>query len=457
MQRTLWYALAILCCSIANSLGAPDKPKQQPAAAHKEKLVVILLDGFRWDYVEQQKEKESLPGFRILHKEGVRAKWVNPIFPSLSYASWTTLSTGLYAENHNIIGNYFHDSYRKETFELFNRTLTSNQRWWQDAEPIWTTATRRGRKVGTFLWARSDIPVQGILPHQAQGFQLTKGAGILGTNLEKTIKMLQSEDYDLVMVYNEHIDNKGHQFGPTSPELMLAVQEVDAELHKFLKKLEETNLDETVNVMIVSDHGMTSGTPQSKAEYVEIDDYLNMDDVSYVIDRAAVAAVAPLPGKADKVYKQLKHMRGIDVYRRDDIPEEYHYKNGRYVQEILVCAKPGFIISGADSSKQIPRDPSTPRPMIWGGLHGYDDKHPDMRTIFMAKGPSFKKHFKGEPIHLVDIYQIYAHILGFEPQPHNGSWSRVRSYLTNSASFTKVLNLNPILLTALLILLRYLI
>jgi hypothetical protein len=45
MQRTLWYALAILCCSIANSLGAPDKPKQQPAAAHKEKLVVILLDG----------------------------------------------------------------------------------------------------------------------------------------------------------------------------------------------------------------------------------------------------------------------------------------------------------------------------------------------------------------------------------------------------------------------------
>ena len=31
----------------------------------------------------------------------------------------------------------------------------------------------------------------------------------------------------------------------------------------------------------------------------------------------------------------------MDVYRRDDIPDEYNYKNGRYVQEILVCAKPG--------------------------------------------------------------------------------------------------------------------
>ena len=82
----------------------------------------------------------------------------------------------------------------------------------------------------------------------------------------------------------------------------------------------------------------------------------------------------------------------------------------------------------------MPRDPSTPRPMIWNGFHGYNDKHPDMRTIFMAKGPSFKKHYQGEPLKLVDMYQIYAHVLGIEPQPHNGSWARVRSYLTNHAS-----------------------
>ncbi len=74
----------------------------------------------------------------------------------------------------------------------------------------------------------------------------------------------------------------------------------------------------------------------------------------------------------------------------------------------------------------------------------------------MAKGPSFKKHYQGEPIHLVDVYQMYAHILGLEPQPHNGSWSRVRSYLVNSATFTKAVSVSPILMT-LLILLRHLI
>lgn len=78
-----------------------------------------------------------------------------------------------------------------------------------------------------------------------------------------------------------------------------------------------------------------------------------------------------------------------------------------------------------------------------------------MRTIFMAKGPSFHKHYQGEPIHLVDIYQMYTHILGLEPQPHNGSWSRVRSYLTSDASSSKIITMAPILLT-IITLLNYL-
>ena len=61
---------------------------------------------------------------------------------------------GLYAENHNIIGNYFMDVLTRDKFELFNRTASSMQRWWQDAEPIWATATRNNLKVATLLWAR---------------------------------------------------------------------------------------------------------------------------------------------------------------------------------------------------------------------------------------------------------------------------------------------------------------
>jgi len=414
--------IALLFVSIAVASGAPTRSLNQ-------KLVVILLDGFRWDYVERE-NAQALPGFRRLHREGVRARWVEPIFPSVSYPSWTTLSTGVYAENHNIIGNYFYDSSQQEAFELFNTTASSNAKWWQHAEPIWATATQHGRKVGTFLWARSDVPIKGVLPHSPLGFVKTAGAEILGTNLQRTVSMLE-DGYDMVMLYNEHLDNKGHDYGPNSPELKKALGEVDVQLYNFLQKLTERNLDDTVNVMIVSDHGMAETGLGSGVTYVKIEDYLDLNDVSLIVGGSfsAVAQVSPHPGKTDEVYQQLKQMPGVDVYLRDDIPVAFNLKRGRYLQEILLVAKSGFIIRGSEDSKYLPADFLD---HISSGSHGFDgEKNSDMRTIFMAKGPAFIKQYIGEPIALVDIYQMYAHILQIPAQPNNGTWSRVRSFLTD--------------------------
>ena len=47
-------------------------------------------------------------------------------------------------------------------------------------------------------------------------------------------------------LYNEHLDNKGHDYGPNSPELKKALGEVDVQLYNFLQKLTERNLDDTV-------------------------------------------------------------------------------------------------------------------------------------------------------------------------------------------------------------------
>ena len=57
--------------------------------------------------------------------------------------------------------------------------------------------------------------------------------------------------------------------------------------------------------MIVSGYGMTSGGVDSSVIYVEIDDYIDLDDVFLVIGRTTLTAVAPLPGKMLKVKKLL--------------------------------------------------------------------------------------------------------------------------------------------------------
>ena len=78
---------------------------------------------FRYDYVDDL-EASKLPGFTELISNGVKAKWVNPLYPTVSYPSWTTLSTGLFAESHNIVGNYFYDAKEKDSFSLFDNDAT---------------------------------------------------------------------------------------------------------------------------------------------------------------------------------------------------------------------------------------------------------------------------------------------------------------------------------------------
>ena len=57
-----------------------------------KKLVVIMLDGCRWDYFSRNPQLH--PGFSKIKTEGVVADYVQPILPSNSFPSWTTISTG---------------------------------------------------------------------------------------------------------------------------------------------------------------------------------------------------------------------------------------------------------------------------------------------------------------------------------------------------------------------------
>jgi len=183
--------------------------------------------------------------------------------------------------------------------------------------------------------------------------------------------------------------------------------------------------------MIVSDHGMTETGLGSGVTYVKIEDYLDLNDVSLIVGGSfsAITQVSPHPGKTEQVYQRLKQMPGVDVYLKDEIPVEFNFKRGRYLQAILIVAKSGFIIRGTEDPKYLPADSPGE---IYNGSHGFDGvENADMRTIFMAKGPAFIKRYIGEPIGLVDIYQMYAHILRVPAQPNNGTWANVRSFLTD--------------------------
>lgn len=66
----------------------------QGASAHR-KLLVFLLDGFRFDYISDE-ALESFPGFKEIVSRGVKVDYLTPEFPSLSYPNYYSLMTGEY-------------------------------------------------------------------------------------------------------------------------------------------------------------------------------------------------------------------------------------------------------------------------------------------------------------------------------------------------------------------------
>ena len=61
--------------------------------AKPNKLLLILVDGFRWDYFDKFSDAE-LPGFARLRQNGVAAEALIPVFPSLSFVNYYSIMTG---------------------------------------------------------------------------------------------------------------------------------------------------------------------------------------------------------------------------------------------------------------------------------------------------------------------------------------------------------------------------
>ena len=81
-------SIFILLTSLAMSSLVQSSDSSKP-----NKLLLILIDGFRWDYFDMFSEDE-LPGFNRLRQSGVSADALIPAFPSLSYVNYYSIMTG---------------------------------------------------------------------------------------------------------------------------------------------------------------------------------------------------------------------------------------------------------------------------------------------------------------------------------------------------------------------------
>ena len=112
----------------------------------------------------------------------------------------------------------------------------------------------------------------------------------------------------------------------------------------------------------------------------------------------------------------------------DLFPESLKYTKHHLIPPILILPEPGWLLLDRRVDEAEERD-LVPE-LSWEGVHGYDPSvSMEMRTIFYARGPAFKKGVTVEPFESVNVYPLMAHLLGIKPRPNNGSLSVFKQVL----------------------------
>ncbi len=398
-----WIIASGVLFTLSNSVRAQDK------ASTDSYVLLISLDGFRWDYPNIY----STPNINVFGNSGVRAQSLISCYPSKTFPNHYSIATGLHPDHHGIVNNSFYDE-ELGYYRLGDRKSVENGKFY-GGEPIWVTAEKQGVKTASFYWVGSEAPVQGIQPTYWKRYaQKVPFVQRVDTVL-KWLSLPVDQRPRLVTFYYHEPDWVSHDFGPVSPQTQKVVEQLDSLIGYFLNRLAELPIAGNLNIIILSDHGMTE---ISTERVVNLSEYFNKDIFKYISGGNPVYTLQPLPENYREVLTKLKSIPHLKVWERNEIPKRYVYGDNPRVNDILVEAELGWSVTWSHDKES-----------YTGGTHGYDNLIPDMQGIFYARGPAFKSGYVHPSFYNVNVYSIIANILNLKPAKTDGSLDEVAGML----------------------------
>jgi len=407
MQRRAFTILFLVV--FVGFIGCSSEQQSDPS-----KTLLISFDGFGHDYLQ----KTATPHFDSLAVKGVEAEGLIPVFPSKTFPNHYSIATGLYPENSGFVNNTMYDPKWEEWYRIGDREAVEDGKWY-GGEPIWNTLEKQGIKTGTMFWVGSEADIQGRYPTHWKTYD---GDMPGKARIDTVIKWMTApgdDAVDFATLYYSDVDSKGHRYGTKSDSVKQAIQRADRLMGYLKQEMKAKNLWNDTNIIILSDHGMVN---QSADKLIRLDKIIDMDDTERVIWGPATM-IQPKEDRKQEVYQALKSAEeNYRVFKKEDLPERYHLKNHRRVEDIVMVADLGYTILDEDYQDDFIE--SLPR-----ATHGYDNNVKAMQAFFIAHGPAFKQGEKVDPFQNIHIYELINHLMDTKPATNDGSLDSVRVLL----------------------------
>jgi predicted AlkP superfamily pyrophosphatase or phosphodiesterase len=407
-RRASWHLLLFLgLICVARAQMAPvitvDHGPNAAAQIDKHYVVLVSLDGFRYDYAKKYGATHLLA--IAAHGASVPQGMI-PAYPSLTFPNHYTIVTGLYPEHHGIVGNSFYDPARKERYSYTNPQTNADGSWY-GGTPLWSLAEQQGMRTACFFWPGSEAEIAGQRPSFYLHFDNSVPDPSRIEQVIAWLKLPPEQRPHFITLYYSQVDHAGHEFGPDSPQTAAAVKQVDTLMGTLEKDLNALHLP--IDLIIVSDHGME----KIQGGWIDLDKFTSLEGFSTV----GSFLYAPDEQAATVAYNKLKAAdASFMVYRRANVPAELHYStNPREGDPVIVARGPYAIRAQGPGSDREDRAPEV-------GNHGFDPfMMPNMKAVFFAEGPDIRHGVALKPFENVNVYPLIVKILGLTSPPVDGS------------------------------------
>jgi predicted AlkP superfamily pyrophosphatase or phosphodiesterase len=383
-------------------------------------VIVISIDGMKPEsYTEPDAHGLKIPTLREIVRNGASSDGVQPVMPTVTYPSHTTMMTGVNPGTHGIVSN--------PAWDPFGQNY-NGYRWYEEdirVPTLWLLARQKGLRTALIHWPvtvgaqadlnvpeywRANIPedlkiqralsTRGILEEVAKEFpDFTAGitpptqADAAFTDIAcYAIKKLKP---NLLLLHLAMVDHEEHQHGPFSPEANEATETADAQVARVIAEAKKDGVWDSTVLVVLSDHGFVP-ISQAVRPGVLLRDHglITLNDKNritawkaslitdggsayiYVNDRNDDATRHELT----EIFKPLAGAQGSGILRvvgHDEIVA----MGGDPDAFLALEAVEGTVITGEYTGK-------VTEPSKLGGSHGYFPDRSEMHSSLIFYGPS---------------------------------------------------------------------
>jgi predicted AlkP superfamily pyrophosphatase or phosphodiesterase len=360
--------------------------------AVQQTVVLISIDGMRWDYIE----KHNAPNLKKMAQQGVKAQKLIPVYPTKTFPNHLSIITGLLPVNHGIVDNNFCDKHRMNECYSMGKGLKDST--WLSGIPLWNLAKMQGVKSATYFWPESDARFNGMTPDYFFHYSKYSDYQKRVDQIIAWLKLPMPQRPGFIASYFSLVDSIGHEYGPDAPETRDAVRQLDSLMGQLQTRLNALNLP--INLVIVSDHGMASVDPQQRIFL----DTLPKDDNFKVINTGPRLLIYTKPNTPANIEQYKTRLQAAAKGRYSVLSKkqlaDYKYNKGTRVGDIVVQTKAPRLFFQAGKTFPL-------------GNHGYAYTD-DMAATFIAVGPAFKQGVSLDTVNNLDIYPVLAKVMGLK-------------------------------------------